>query len=305
MTPTDSKQTILIVDDTPLNLQVLSSALNSDYSIKIANNGFKALELAETGGIDLILLDIMMPEMDGYEVCRRLKEQPETKSIPIIFITAKGENKDEMLGLKLGAADYIAKPFYIPIVLVRIENLLRLRRQTKLLEELASIDGLTEISNRRAFDERLQLEWQRAGRQNEPLSLLMMDVDNFKRFNDSAGHAAGDHCLRAVAGSLDNTSARGTDFVARYGGEEFVAILPNTDEAGASKVAEMMRSSVEALALAHPDSDTSAVVTISIGCATTLPDALQGPEQLLLLSDQGLYLAKGDGRNCCRTTYTK
>lgn len=228
--PDKMKQQILIVDDVPRNLQLLGNILKSeDLNVAFAQNGKQAIEYALNKQPDLILLDIMMPEMDGYEVCWKLKENNLTKDIPVIFITALGDTADEYRGFKLGGVDYITKPFDSKIVQVRVENYLRLKRKTDLLEQLSSIDGLTEIPNRRRFDETFDNEWARAKRIQIKISLIIADIDYFKQFNDTYGHAAGDKCLRKVARALKRTIQRPSDFVARYGGEEFVLILPETD----------------------------------------------------------------------------
>lgn len=297
MDPDTKPQTVLIVDDTPLNIQVLARALSSICQIKIANSGAKALEIVANQDIDLILLDIMMPEMDGYEVCRRLKGHPKSIDVPIIFVTAKGEFEAEEKGLSLGAVDYISKPFYLPIVRARVETQLRLQRKTKLLEKLAAIDGLTEIPNRRSFDEAFIREWGRSKRQGESIAVMMFDVDYFKKYNDSQGHAAGDRCLKTIAYTLGNCIKRSTDFLARYGGEEFVVLLSDTDAVGAKRVADIMRNAVESVRLPHPESKVSPFVTVSVGIASVIPDEHLTAKEVLRAADQMLYQAKRDGRN--------
>jgi PleD family two-component response regulator len=200
------KPLILIVDDTPTNVRVLAEALRKDYRIKVANGGQAALDLIASQGVpDLILLDIMMPTMDGYEVCRRLKEDPATKNVPVVFVTAKADIMDEEIGLKLGAVDYIAKPFHLPIIAARIHNHISLKLKSDLLESLAMLDGLTSIPNRRRFDEALHDEWLRARRAGQTISLIMADIDHFKRYNDHYGHGAGDICLIKVANALTHS----------------------------------------------------------------------------------------------------
>ena len=185
------KPTVLVVDDTPDNLALMSALLKDDYKVKIANNGEKALRIVTEHPPDLILLDIMMPGMDGYEVCRRLQDDPATRRIPIIFVTAKGDTEDEKKGLDLGAVDYISKPYQITIVKARVRTHVRLKQQADLLESLAMIDGLTHIPNRRRFDEVLDAEWRRSCRDATPLALLMVDIDFFKGYNDHYGHVMG------------------------------------------------------------------------------------------------------------------
>ncbi len=294
----DKKPMILIVDDTPTNIQVLAEALRTDYRIRVAGSGKAAFEIiAKFGAPDLILLDVMMPEMDGYEVCRRLKQEPTTKSIPVIFVTAKSDATDEEFGLRLGAVDYIAKPFHLPIVTARVRNHINLKIKTDLLESQAMLDGLTDIPNRRRFDEALDSEWKRGLRSGAPLSLLMADIDFFKQYNDNYGHGVGDECLKKVAGALAASIERPSDLVARYGGEEFVALLPETDAGGARNIAERFRRLVESLGLPHAHSEAASHVTVSVGYACVIPRPSAEPAELLRLADQALYNAKGSGRN--------
>lgn len=294
----ETKPQILIVDDTPTNIQVLAEALRADYRVRVAGSGKAAFEIIEKlGAPDLILLDVMMPVMDGYEVCRRLKQNPETQHVPVIFVTAKSEAVDEEYGLNLGAVDYIAKPFYLPIVSARVRNHINLKLKTDLLESQAMLDGLTSIPNRRRLDEVLDQEWKRAQRSGLPLALIMADIDFFKRYNDNYGHGSGDLCLKKVADTLARSIERPSDMVARYGGEEFVAVLPGTGVEGARNIAERFRSQVEAMHIAHEYSDASNVVTVSVGCASITPAEGVEQDSLLKLADENLYRAKESGRN--------
>jgi len=291
------KPTILIVDDMPINIQVLASALKNLYNIKIATSGEKALQIASDSHPDLVLLDIMMPGMDGYEVLRRMKNDIRTIDIPVIFVTAKGEVDDEVNGLDLGAVDYITKPFQVPIILARIKTQILLKQKTELLEKLVFLDGLTHIPNRRWFDETLEKEWGRALRNNTPLSLIMSDIDHFKNYNDNYGHAVGDDCLRSVAKQLDQSLNRSTDFVARYGGEEFAFILPDQEIKGACMLAEKIRSNIESLNIAHAHSPVSDRITLSLGVATIIPERTSNIRMLIEKADAMLYKAKDAGRN--------
>ena len=288
---------ILIVDDLPANIRVLADTLKSDYRVRVATSGHKALEVAASDPPpDLILLDVMMPELDGYEVCRRLKDDPRTSAIPVIFVTAKDEAEEEAHGLVLGAVDYITKPFHLPIVRARVRTHVNLKRKTDLLDSLASLDGLTHIPNRRRFDEALKLEWARAAREGTPLALAMLDVDYFKPYNDHYGHGRGDECLRRVADALRTRLQRPADLVARYGGEEFVLLLPDTDAAGALSLAESCRAAVSALRIAHAYSAAADHVTLSVGVAAARPPD-EGASLLLARADEALYRAKSEGRN--------
>lgn len=289
---------ILLVDDQPANLRVLGEALRANYDVRVTTSGAKALELAAgEDGPDLILLDVVMPEMDGYEVIRRLKANPVTQLLPVIFVTSLDDENDEYKGLTLGAVDYLPKPVHLPIALARIRTHVELKRKTDQLEQLALRDGLTGVPNRRSLDERLEVEWRRTARGQKMLSFVLADVDFFKRFNDHYGHAAGDDCLRRVAAALSGCVRRGMDMVARYGGEEFAALLPETDSAGALTVAKKMRSAVEALGIEHEFSDAAKVVTISLGTVTLIPSPDQPYTDIYPLADARLYDAKRGGRN--------
>lgn len=290
---------ILIVDDEPTNIDILLNVLKDEYKVVAATNGKKALEITKSKDPpDLILLDILMPDMDGYEVCRALKDDDSTKNLPVIFVTAVSEVMDETRGFKLGAVDYITKPFHPPVVKARVKAHMELKIKSDLLEQLASIDGLTNIFNRRRFDEILHLEWNRAARSKTPLSLIMIDIDNFKLFNDTYGHAMGDQCLKDVAWTLRDCIRRPSDIIARYGGEEFAALLPATDQEGVKKIADNMRYEVEALGIPHSDSDVSDLVTISLGAATVFADTeINLSERLLKAADEALYQSKKKGRN--------
>ena len=298
MSDEQQKHTILIVDDVPTNIKVLGEALKSEHKVRFARNGSKALEMAMSSpSPDLILLDIMMPGMDGYEVCRKLKAEACTKNIPVIFITARDQEEDETKGLELGAVDYITKPFSIPIVKVRVKTHLELKRHRDMLENLSMLDGLTGISNRRRFDERLEVEWKRARRESSFLSLIMIDIDYFKAFNDHYGHQAGDDCLKSVAITLQSSVNRPADCVARYGGEEFACILPVTDMQGALVVAETLRKNVFTLNIPHAYSPVANSATISLGAASILPASGGTPDVLVEAADKALYHAKESGRN--------
>lgn len=299
----DEQQTILIVDDEGLNISTLSTCLKDKYRLLAAKNGKQALERLHANPVDLVLLDIMMPEMDGYEVLRRMKNHDTTRDIPVIFITAKSEDQDETRGLQLGAVDYIKKPFYQPIVQIRVATHLELRMKNKMLAELASLDGLTNIPNRRKFDLEFETEWKRAHRDDTPLCLFMIDVDEFKAFNDNYGHAAGDECLKSIAHTLQLCTNRPGDFLGRYGGEEFVILLPNTRVEGARNVAQAALEAVRKTKTPHEYANTAPFVTISLGGAVVHPaqsDCTQA--DLLRNADQMLYQAKNRGRNTFQIT---
>jgi len=293
------KQQILIVDDVPANIQLLGNSLidSNNLTITFATNGKSALESISKKQPDLILMDIIMPEMNGYELCKILKDDSKTMHIPIMFITAKSEDEDEYYGFNLGAVDYITKPFNPKLVRARVENQLRLKRKTDLLEKLSSIDGLTEIHNRRRFDETLSVEWARARRNQTFISLILIDIDYFKQYNDHYGHAEGDRCLQKVAQALNSSVKRPADFVARYGGEEFVVILPDTDLESALFMANKLRESITQQEIPHKGSLVSANVSISLGVATTVPQSDEKRDIIVETADKYLYEAKTSGRN--------
>ena len=289
---------VLVVDDVPTNVKILADALRVDYRIKVASNGQDALRAAQSDPQpDLILLDVMMPGMDGYEVCRQLKQLPETRRIPVIFVTARDSAYDEEYGLNLGAVDYISKPYSILVAKARIRNHIQLKKQSDLLEELSHVDALTQIPNRRSFDEALEIEWKRAFRERQCLSIMMIDIDHFKDFNDHYGHGSGDEALRQVASVLAGGIFRPADRVARYGGEEFVVLLPDTSGAVAAQLAEKLREGVIRLAIPHEYSTAGPYLSVSIGCAAQVPSGDMTPGQLLEMADQMLYRSKHEGRN--------
>lgn len=292
-----TEQTVLIVDDTSSNIKTLGEILRNECNIIFARNGKNALELAQKMRPDLVLLDVVMPEMDGYEVCRRLKENKFTEMIPVIFVTSLDTEEDEEKGLELGAIDYITKPFHPPVVKMRIRNHLELVRYRNQLKLLSTTDGLTGIANRRRFDDQLYIEWGRALREQEPISLIFLDIDNFKKYNDFYGHLQGDECLRTIAKAIHNSQMRDTDVVARYGGEEFAIILPNTDLQGAEWCAKRLQETIEQLAVPHPHNASYKCVTVSMGISSVMPTPNITPEQLLTFVDGCMYEAKETGRN--------
>lgn len=296
-----ANHTILAVDDSPENLDLIKNILEPYYTVKVAPSSKLALQIAHSQKPDLILLDIMLDEINGYEICRQLKENNDTRNIPVIFLTAKRSEADEVLGFKIGACDYITKPFSPAIVLARVKTQINLKAKTDLLEKLASLDGLTEIPNRRAFDTAFERQFNQAKRTTTPLSLLIMDIDNFKLFNDYYGHPLGDDCLKKVAATLMKHTHRPEDLVARLGGEEFSILLPNTDSFGATMRAEQYRSAIEELKIHQAGNSPLPYVTVSIGVGTVIAHAHDDSKGLLQAADDALYRAKRQGRNqvCC------
>jgi two-component system cell cycle response regulator len=443
----EPKGSVLLVDDIPENLRLLTDILTQQgYQVRSVTSGAMALRTAVAKPPDAILLDIKMPDMDGYQVCESLKANETTRDIPVIFISALDDLLDKVEAFQVGGVDYITKPFHVEEVVARLESQLTIQRQKRQLQQevrirreteeilyqsrallssilnssldgiaamqavrdvggtigdfrclvvnpvvakmlgktreelignlalrrlvqridpdlfqmfvnvvetgetleselaystpegdrwyhyiavklgdgfavtvrditsrkqielalqaanekleiLANLDGLTQLANRRRWDACLEQEWRRCAREQQPLSLLLCDVDYFKRYNDAYGHLAGDDCLRQIARAIAHAAKRPADLVARYGGEEFAVLLPNTSTAGAAQIAENIQTAVHNLSIAHSQSDTSDWVTLSIGIATVTPHPEGSPETLLHEADGALYQAKQQGRN--------
>lgn len=296
--PPEGADTVLVVDDSAAGCHLLGDLLCPCYRVLTAANGADGFALALDHRPDLILLDVKMPDMDGYTVCRRLKGDSRTREIPVLFLTALGGEGDEMLALEAGGIDFLQKPVHPAVLAARVRNQLELKHLQDRLRNLSLLDALTGIGNRRRFDQYLELEWQRCSRSGQPLSLVMGDVDHFKAYNDGYGHRRGDDCLRAVARVFDLALRRPADFAARYGGEEFVCVLPETDADGARIVADQIMAQLEALAVPHRFSPVASRVTVSVGVATSLrPVPGRSWHALVEEADRWLYLAKARGRN--------
>ncbi|GFO65131.1 diguanylate cyclase [Geomonas paludis] len=304
------KGRILIVDDTTANIEILYQILKGEFDVLFAKSGADGIRMVREHSPDLVLLDIMMPDMDGYQVCRVLKQDPATAQIPVVFVTAMGNDEDETRGLEEGAIDYLTKPIRPAIVVARVRNHLELKHRGDLLEKLSSEltrknaeleqlarqDGLTGVANRRHFDESLRSEIQRAARNGRNLSLIMCDIDHFKKFNDLYGHFAGDKCLQLVGELLRKSFKRAGEVVARYGGEEFAVILPDTSAELAGHLAERLRLELLAQALPHADSEFG-MVTMSLGVAGVLVTREHDQEWFITCADDALYRSKAAGRN--------
>lgn len=331
---------ILIVDDVPDNLRLLSEMLQQqNFQVRQATNGTMAIDTINELPPDLILLDIQMPGIDGYEVCRRLKNDEATKSIPIIFLSALTEAVDKVKAFSFGAVDYISKPFDLQEVLARVNNQLQLQTLRRTLEKrnqslnkamedlegaynessdlrnrlekanrelrtanhkleaLATIDGLTQIANRRCFDDYFAQKWQECLQMRQPIAVLLGDIDFFKPYNDHYGHQMGDRCLCQVAKTIENSLLRSDDLAARYGGEEFVVVLPHTSIEGTENIANRILENIRNLAIAHATSSVSPTISLSVGAHVLTPTEAIAPNTLVECCDQALYFAKEQGRD--------
>jgi diguanylate cyclase (GGDEF)-like protein len=320
---------ILLVDDSKLAAAALTSifttqgltnittAHSAEEAIKTLGVG-QAKKQAEDNGFDLILLDIVMPDMDGIKACSLIKSIDRLRDVPVIMTTGRTDFESLHQAFEAGAMDYLTKPINEVELMARVNSALalkaeidqrkarekqlldmtaRLSEANKELRRLSSMDGLTGVANRRLFDTTLEREWHRAVRQQTRLAVVMMDIDHFKLYNDHYGHQAGDDCLKQVSTALQTCLRRPGDLLARYGGEEFVALLPETDQAGAMILAGYARKAVENLALPHAESPVAPVVTVSLGVAAVVPQRENKAAKLVEAADKALYRAKKKGRN--------
>jgi two-component system, cell cycle response regulator len=293
---TDSMKRVLIIDDSELDRRIARIHLErEDLEVLEAGDGETGIASALESTPDLILLELRMPQLDGFETIRRLKNNPITISIPVIFLAGTSQAKEKAEGLDLGAVDFVSKPFDPIELRARVRVALRTKFLQNLLEIRAHVDGLTGLGNRHAFEDRLELEWKRCRQRNCPLALVLSDVDNFKRVNDALGHGTGDEILRQAATALKD-SASSYDFVGRYGGEEFIVIAPERMPMSAVVMAERFRRKVAGMTLSLHE-DPNPRVTVSVGVASTLNPRSNSPEDMLKLADQALYQAKEFGRN--------
>lgn len=329
---TSHQGTLLVIDDTTDDVNLLLTLLTqAGFKVLIAQNGAEGIERAEYTRPDLILLDIKMLGMDGFEVCRRLKSQENTQNIPIIFMTVLADALDKITAFSLGAVDYITKPIQCQELLARvsahvklyqqqqsinrqnqelkqliqklqhleeqlIERTIALEKANCELEHLNALDGLTQIANRRRFDEYLIYQWCFLAKKQLPLSLIFADIDYFKDYNDHYGHQAGDDCLRQVAKIIESVVKRSSDLVARYGGEEFVVLLPQINLQEAKSVAENIQTAIRHQII-HAYSTINDYVSLSIGIASIIPNSEFSPDFLVKQADKALYKAKQQGRN--------
>jgi len=288
---------ILLVDDSPMSLQLLIRLLRIDHEVLVATHGSVALDLARNEQPDLILLDMLMPDMGGMEVCRALKADARTEQIPVIFVTGSGQKVDELEGFHLGAVDFIQKPFSIPLVQARVRTQLELKRFRDLLVSQLMRDPHTRLRNRQGFLDLLELMWKQAIRRRAGLALILFNIDSMKEFNQHCGRPAGDECIQRIAGTLKAMKRRSTDLLARSAGQEFACLLPDTDLAGAVQIAGAMMASVEDLAIPHPGLQDPPYVTLSAGVSACLPLCGTTPSTLLEQAEQALFLTRERGQN--------
>jgi diguanylate cyclase (GGDEF)-like protein len=297
---THGKPKLLVVDDQPDNIQLLVQAFAGHYQVFMATSGEQALAVCQSNPPDLVLLDVLMPGMDGFAVCRQLKAQEATSHIPIILVTARPDAGQETHGLGLGAVDFISKPVNPAVVRARVHTHLTLKFQSDLLKKLVLLDGLSGVFNRRYFDQQLATEWARAARSGLSLSLVLLDVDHFGAYNERHGHQAGDDCLRLIAVTLKAVLRRPADVVARFGGEEFACLLPDTSHADALALALEMERRVRQLGLPHGGPHGGGVVSVSVGLGTRVSPHSGQASDLLDLASAQLQHAKYSGRGQVR-----
>jgi diguanylate cyclase (GGDEF)-like protein len=290
------KAKILIVDDDRTTVVLLANIFKKEYEVFTTTKGLEAVEMANEILPDLILLDVMMPDLDGYKIGIKLKSDTNTKDIPIIFITSLNDPQSETLGLKIGAIDYIHKPINPLIANLRVQNHLELKRQRDMLTKLSYLDGLTGCYNRRWFDQIYPTTWKNCLKDKKPLTVFLLDIDHFKLYNETYGHLAGDDCLKFIVNTIHSILKRPTDICARYGGEEFVGLIYNANLEGGEVISEKIRSAVENAGIPN-EASPSKIVTVTIGSASGYPGVDKNSKGLIALADKLLYQAKTNGRN--------
>ncbi|UPA09124.1 diguanylate cyclase [Borrelia nietonii YOR] len=289
-------QKLLLVDDTPTNLDLLIDILQYNYEIRVAINGFDALKQVEIANPDLILLDVLLPDISGYEVCKRLKNDPETRDIPVIFISSRDSTDAQLEGFNVGGVDYILKPFNGRIIDARIKTHLELKRLRDYFKNLARIDGLTQIPNRRFFTDKFAKSWMQALEHKRNVIVGMLDIDYFKKYNDNYGHTNGDECLKLIARSLNKIAIKYNIDIARYGGEEFILFSVNKSLEEMIDIVSILIEDIRNLELIHEHSSVSNFVTVSVGLADQIPHD-SNFTNIIKLADDKLYEAKISGRN--------
>lgn len=300
----DSPLILVVDDDKFTRLQIRQRLQKEGYRVEEFANGEQCLAAYTRLHPEIILLDGMMPVMDGFTCCSRLRSLPGGERIPVLIITGLDDEASVNWAFEAGATDYITKPIHWPVLRQRVRRLIQelqlsqqLEQANKELQRLAFLDSLTQLANRRRFDTYLSQEWKRMTRDKTPLSLILCDIDFFKAYNDTYGHQAGDHCLQQVARAISLAVKRPADLVARYGGEEFIVVLPNTEGEGALQVANEIQTNLRASEIIHPNSQASQYVTLSFGVASAIPSQDASPEMLIAAADKALYQAKSEGHN--------
>lgn len=287
---------ILIVDDSIVQAAQLKAILDGEYDVIIAQTGEEGLRLAGIENLSLILLDVVMPGMDGFTLLKKLQEEIITQSIPVILVTSLSDVADEQHGLVLGAVDYITKPFHAMIVKARVNTHVKLYKYRRQVELQSMTDQLTGIANRHRYEQYSIIKWSEAGRLHVPFSICMFDIDRFKAYNDAFGHPAGDKVISSVARAIASRLQRSTDFFARYGGEEFIALFMGDHSQKIYQYMRKVRQAVENLHIPHAPS-VSPWVTVSIGGVTVIPEKESDYAFYLNVADEMLYNAKKGGRN--------
>ncbi len=303
--PLHTPPLILIADDDKTTRMGLRQAMEQEgYQVVEAIDGESCVAIFSRLRPDIVLLDAIMPLMDGFACCKRIQLLQSTTPTPVLIITGLDDQDSVDQAFASGAADYITKPIHWAVLRQRVRRLIQqarlyqqLERANFELQRLATVDGLTQIANRRRFDEYLENEWQRMMREQLPLSLILCDIDCFKAYNDTYGHQAGDDCLRQIAHIIQTAAKRAIDLPARYGGEEFAVILPNTEQGGAIQVAHDIQVGIKGLKATHVHSKVMSIVTVSLGVVTTIPSLEDSPEKLITAADKALYQAKAEGRD--------
>ena len=303
---------IIVVDDDAVIRTLLSLAMQRDgHQVKEVCTGEECLKLVMQEQPNMILIDAQMPGMDGFTCCAELKASMKERCPPVIMITGLADQSSVDRAFAVGAIDYVTKPVHLPILTHRVQQVLRERElmqqlaainqqlagANRELQHLTRVDSLTQLANRRSLEETIVKEWRRLARAQQPLGVILCDVDFFKRYNDLYGHPAGDYCLQQVGKLLQSSILRPADFIARYGGEEFIILLPETDIDGAKHVAERIHIKIRNLAIPHANSQVADIVTLSIGVTAAIPQMTFSRHDLLEIADQALYAAKAKGRN--------
>ncbi len=288
---------ILIVEDGKIGRKILVDTLQDTYHIKAVSTGREAMQMVRRFRPHLILLDIILPDVNGFDILKELKDNLSTQNIPIIVITGLDTDADEEKALRLGAVDYVRKPFNKVLVSARVNTHIRIVKQLLTIEKLSFYDALTSLANRRKFDYHMEYEWQRALRKKTIIGLLLLDLDNFKSYNDTYGHRQGDTMLKAVAEVLKRTLNRATDIPCRWGGEEFAVLIPETSQKEVLLIAEKIRSRIENLEVIRSGSGEITRITSSISAVCAVPYEFEQLEPFLENADCLLYQAKKEGRN--------